>query len=179
MNGFFGKLPKPVVDGNNRPATGRPIEQRPLFDLLPEHGFEAKCLSTQLYFVCTVYFWLAALVLNRVGPVATIDDMELHHIGDTCDPQSRVGQGHCRDGAHSVSLLDCGVIGPIVEQPPFGGLAVVRPQALDVDQRALPRAVKVMLEGGNGDQVIIIHYRPRLASQAFSYDNAARQCLGA
>jgi hypothetical protein len=48
-------------------------------------------------------------------------------------------------------------IGTGMEQTPLRRLPILGPQPFDMNQGALSRAVKVMLEGGEGDEIFLFH----------------------
>ena len=46
-----------------------------------------------------------------------------------------------------------------MENSPFGGQAIFKPQLLDMDKRALPGAEQQMLQGGEHEEVVFaIHF---------------------
>ncbi|MCY1366295.1 hypothetical protein D9M69_531850 [compost metagenome] len=116
-----------------------------------------------------------ALILHGIGAFPVISSTELDHIGHAHNAQLRVEQGHGGNGAYTMTLLHLALVSALVEQAPFGGLPVFRPQSLDMNQCALARAVEVVLQGGQGDEIVVFHVCPLLALEVLAHADALGQ----
>lgn len=83
--------------------------------------------------------------------------MKLDHIGHAPQTQGGFFQGHGRHRPYTMSLFGERRIGPGMEQAPLGRLPVLGPEPLDMNQGALTRAVPVVLEGGEGNEIFLFH----------------------
>ena len=114
----------------------------------PEAGFEADGLAAELNFIGTVGFGAAAFVFDREESAVGVD---FDDVANTTQPvgvrPDREPTGYADAGAR---FAEAGVR-LFVERVAFGGGKVIRPQPLDVDKCALPRAVEVVLERGERD----------------------------
>ena len=122
-------------------TAGLPVEKDALPHSATEHCFQAQRLRAQLHLVCTVDLRAAALVLHRHGTLNTVFRPELDDVRHPNKAQFRAGQRHCGNRAYSMTALHPRSVGTIMQQSSFGGMAVFGPQTLDVNQRALTRAV--------------------------------------
>lgn len=53
--------------------------------------------------------------------------------------------------------LGGGLVSPAVQDVPLGREPIVRPRPLDVDERALPLAEQQVLQGAEGDEIVVGH----------------------
>ena len=94
--------------------------------------------------------WAAPACTRRAGRFAPLrrDD-----VGDAEQAELETVHGHAR----RVRALGPGgrlpAVGLLVQDVPLGGEAILRPEPLDVDQRALPLAVEQVLEGGDRQEI--------------------------
>ncbi len=63
-------------------------------------------------------------------------------------------QRHRRDDADAFAEFGAGLMDAVVEEVTFGGIAAVGPNAFNVNERALARAVDPVLQGGERDGFI-------------------------
>lgn len=120
-------------------------------------AFQTQGLSTELHFVGTVRLGTAALIFHRVRDSTRGRGMKLDHIGHAQQAQRGFFQGHGCHRPHPMSLFGEGRIGPGMEQAPLGRLPVLGPEPFDMNQGALTRAVPVVLEGGEWNEVVLFH----------------------
>jgi hypothetical protein len=96
---------------------------------------------------------LAALVFDREGPQRPA--REFDDVGDAGDAERQRAQRQPAHDPHARPALGPARIDPLVQDAALGGGAVLRPQALDMDQRALPRPEQLMLQRRQRDQRIL------------------------
>jgi hypothetical protein len=99
-------------------------------------------------------FGLPAFVFHWVGaPGAGLAFVQFDHIGDAGNAEPCGSQRHA--GHATYAAPDFGFFGmhSFMCNAPFGGCDIFRPLLFDVDQRALPRAEEVVLEGGERDEI--------------------------
>jgi hypothetical protein len=81
--------------------------------------------------------------------------VELDEIGHTGDAEFRVKQGHRRDDPYAFAEFGAVLMGAVMEDAAFGGVAAFSPKAFEVNERALARAVHPVLEGGERDGFVV------------------------
>ena len=95
------------------------------------------------------------LVFDRIGLPHSAVAAQFDDIGDTGYPKGEGADWHRRDHPRIAASIVPGLLAALVEDPPFGSEQILRPQALHMDQRALPRAVEVVLERREGDEIVL------------------------
>jgi hypothetical protein len=95
-------------------------------------------------------FWLAALVFDQKESAIAVkfDDVGL-------TPQAETAGDERQSSRHAYSRAGLGrpFVRPFMQNASLGGEKILLPKPLNVDQSALPFAVKQMLKGGDGKQV--------------------------
>ena len=118
-------------------------------DRLAPHLFQAERLRAQLNAVAVVALGPPALVLDGqrrfAGP--PLDD-----VGDAVKPQLEAAQGQGPSRQRLGPPGRSAAVGLFVQKGPLGGVPILRPQPLDVDERALALAIEQVLQGGDRQQ---------------------------
>jgi hypothetical protein len=120
-----------------------------LLKLYPKHLFQTNSLGAKLKFLVSALSMLSRLVLDRIRGIT----VELHDIrpAGKVQPLGPDRQGplhsHARFGARSR------LIHALMHIASAHGVNVLVPDVLKVDQRALARAVAVVLQGGDHDRL--------------------------
>jgi len=96
----------------------------------------------------------AALIFHRHWPRRFADIFD--HIGPPGDPKRPGAQCHAAFRAHAWPGFRPARIHPLVQQAACGGGAILGPDLLDMDQRALPRAEHIVLEGRERDEGVFV-----------------------
>lgn len=105
-------------------------------------------------FVCAVGLGAAALVLHGVGARRLRRAVQLHDIGDAGKAEAARHDLQAAHGALCWPRFMAGFVHALVHHLALGGEAILRPDALDMDQRALARAIKPMLERRERDEIV-------------------------
>lgn len=147
-----------VVEHHVEPPVGFAVEDHAGRHRRVEHLLEAEGLRAELNGIGGVGFGAAAFVFDREGvPRAIRLAVKLHDVGDAVDAE-RVGVERERAGdAEVAARFGAGFVGAFVEDAALGGARVLRPKALDVDERALARAEREVLQGGERKGVGLGH----------------------
>src|SRR6202034_2803339 len=74
------------------------------------------------------------------GGFAVRAGAKFDQIGDAGNVQARAGKRQRRDPAHAAALARTRLMGHVVQDTPLGGEAVLRPNALDMDECGLAQA---------------------------------------
>ena len=97
-----------------------------------------------------VGFGVPALVFDGIGAAAVeFDDIRL---ADKSQAQGTKGKIP-RDAGIAAGFMPGGM-DMVVGEAPLGREAVLAPNLLDMDQRALPLAIQQVLQGGKGQEII-------------------------
>jgi len=140
-----------VVEGNRLALLRLAVEQRAFRHRLAEHLLQAEGLRAELHFVGAMRLRTAALVFDRVGRIA----MEFDGIRLAVKAMDEGAQREPAQDADARAAVWPAAVDPLVHQPPLGGGAVLRPELLHMDQRALPRAEQVVLQGRHRHQRVL------------------------
>jgi hypothetical protein len=136
------------------------VEQGALGHGRGKHFLETQRLGAELHLIGAMGLRPAALVLDRIGPPALAFASQLDHVGDAGDAERGRADRHAlHDPALAAARLPR-LVAPLVQNAPLGGQQVLGPQALDVDQRALPRAEQIVLQRREGDEVGVDQRHP-------------------
>ena len=133
------------------------VEQGTAWHGLTAHGLQAQRLCAQLHLVGAMCLGATPLVFDRKSLLAALRLAKLDHVGHACQTKLGMGQRQRADTAHPRPPLCAPRIHPLMQDPPLSGLRVLDPQLLQMDQCALPRAVQVVLQGGEGNGVHVQH----------------------
>ena len=98
--------------------------------------------AQKLHLVCAVRLRAAAFVFDRIGHAAP----QLDNVGNS---GHAVGRGPYLDrtqNAQTGAGFPLPAIDAVMQHPPFGGEPVFGPQAFDMDQGELARAVEPVLQ---------------------------------
>ena len=79
--------------------------------------------------------------------------MNLHDVADAGDPECFRGNIQVAENGAGRAVLIRALVGFLVEKLPLRREAVLRPDLLIMDKRALARAIEQVLERGEGDGV--------------------------
>jgi hypothetical protein len=122
-------------------------------DFRLEHFLKAKRLGADLNFVGAMGFGFAAFVFDRCdGRRRPKIAATFHDVADAGNAiLFRGNMKMPQDGAAGAVFVGA-FVGFLVKELPLCREAILRPDLLVVDQRALPRAVEPVLERGEGDQ---------------------------
>ena len=99
--------------------------------------------------------------------------MKLDHIGlpGETEPEGAEAESSC--GTEISTRLGTKLMYFLVHDAPFGGQAVLIPELLDVDERALPFTEEQMLERGEWDEVVFgVHAKKQV--QRFTVQKLGR-----
>ena len=113
-------------------------------------------MGAELHLVGAVRLGPAQLVLDRERHRPARRAVQLDQIGDADQAQGRGAQRHAGDAAHALALLLRRLVHPVVREASLGGQRILGPDPLDVNQRALPRAIQPVLQRGDGDEVVFV-----------------------
>ena len=156
------------VKGDVQPPPRLAVEDRPGGDRHLQHLLQAHCLRAELDLVGAMRLRPTALVLHgerrpaprrirqgRARRVVVADAAELHPVGDARDAQPARDETKRRRQAHVAPRLVLAAVDPLVQDAPRRRERVLRPDALHVDERALPPAEHGVLQGGKRHQILI------------------------
>jgi hypothetical protein len=149
-NRLFAQLPETDIEIDGLPAPFLPIKQGPAFYLHSQHLFKTERLSTKLHLVAAIAFRLASLVLDREDRAVR---MEFHDIGLAAQTKPMRADREGTYGTYPPLPHFFPTIRPLVQYPAFGSEPVFDPDLFDMDQGALARAVQIVLQGGEHDEV--------------------------
>ena len=108
-----------------------------------EHFLKADCLSTELDFISTVGLGFAAFVFDRQHGVILLELNDVALAGET---EFERADRHAASDADAGTGFIRSVMRAFVKCAAFGREAVLGPRLLDMDERALARAVEPVLE---------------------------------
>ncbi len=148
--GFLRYQPEPLVEHHGMSASIFAVKKCALGNDDGKHFLQAQGLSAKLHFVAAVLFGPAAFIFDRKNQTVVV---KLHHIGLPAQSQAL---GADRQGPHGAdpALLDpFSAVGPFMEKSPFGGVTVLGPDLLGMDQGALAGAIQIMLQCREHDVV--------------------------
>ena len=121
-------------------------------DACLEHFLQAEGLGAELDFVRPMGFGLAALILD--GKNASVVP-KFHYITLAGDAERKGADGEAALNAHArASLGLVGIVGALVEDASGGSEEVLLPDLLQMNQRTLPRAKEIMLQGREGKELV-------------------------
>ena len=93
-------------------------------------------------------FGTAALILDgNEGAVL----MDFNDIANAAQAVGIRPDGEAAGNAHTRAALAESGVRLLVERVAFGSRVVLRPESLNMNERALPRTIQVVLESGEGD----------------------------
>jgi len=166
--GNFGFAPEGVIEGDVETMPRCSVEQRSIGHLYLEHFLQADGLSAKLNFIAVLALWPPALVLDRKGlPEACYirkadsffgHAMELHHVCDSRQSEAERPERKAPRNPDIAPGLCSSLVDAVVQVLPLDGKSIVRPELLNVDQRALPLAEHQMLQCRQLQQsIFVIH----------------------
>ena len=133
-----------------------------------QHLFQAQGLGTKLNHVAMTRLWATSFVFDREGHVATLSagnghplgflttrQMKLDHVSNAREAQSKRAKGQIPSNENPVLFFALALMNPVMKQRPLGREAIVAPHALQVDKRALALAEGQMLQGRDGQRVLL------------------------
>lgn len=144
------------IEGNVVAALDGAVEDRAGGNRLAKHFLQAERLGAELNGVGGLVFGAAALVLDgerlpgAVGLAVELDDVG-HAVEAECGGLQRQGAYD----AQVAAALAAGFMGFVVEHAALGGEAIFGPLAFDVDERALARAEREVLQGGERKRGVV------------------------
>ena len=144
------------IEGDFVAALGGAVEDRASGNRPADHLLETERLGAKLDGVGRLVLGATALVFDGerlpgvVGLAVELDDVG-HAMEAECGGLQRQGS---RD-AQVAAGLAAGFMGLVMKHATLGGEAVLGPLALDVDERALPRAEREVLQGGERKRGIV------------------------
>ena len=144
---------KPASKGDRVASAGLAVKQGAFRHLAAEHLLQADRLGAELNLVGAMCLGFAAFVLDREGARRTAGEFD--DVGDTRDAERQRAQRQPAHDPHPRPALWPARIDPLMQDAALGGGAVLRPQAFDMDQGALPRAEQLMLQRRQWDQRIL------------------------
>ena len=167
LGSLSGQLAQAGIETHIQPPARLPVKQRPRRHGGAQHLLQAHRLRAELHPIRVVALGLAAFVLHgerHAVPGAELRVLsaegrrrrpELDHVGFAEQPE--LARPHRRSAlrAATVAALRPPGVGPLVQVPALDGELVLRPEPLDMNQRALPRAIQQMLQGGDGEKLIV------------------------
>lgn len=80
--------------------------------------------------------------------------VEFDHVALAGEAENQRAYGQAVGDADAGTRFVRCIVGAVVEDSALGGELVLRPSLLEVDEGALARAKKVMLQGGDGEQLV-------------------------
>jgi hypothetical protein len=132
------------------------IEDRARRDRLAEHFFEADRLGAELDGVDRVDFWAAPLILDgKWLPRPIRLAVEFHNVGDAVETEHGGLQRQTAGDAEITAALTASLVRFVVQHTALRGEAVLGPLLLDVDERALARAEREVLQRRERDGKIV------------------------
>ena len=143
---FRNERAQAVINGHRRAAAGLPVEQAPLRNAGLERFLKTDRLRGELDFVGSVLFGFAPLVFHHHNPPVPV---ELDNIADAMQSESLAAHRKPARDPHTRTRFVRPVMRAVVHRAPLGGETVLRPLAVQVDQRALPLAKEQVLERGD------------------------------
>ena len=151
-----GRRTESGIEGNVVAALDGAVEDRASGNRLAEHFLQAERLGAELNGVGGLVFGAATFVLDGEGlPRAVGLAVKLDDVGHAVEVECG---GLQRQGAHDAQVaaaLAAGFVGLVVEHAALGGEAVLGPLALDVNERALARAEREVLQGGERKRGVV------------------------
>jgi hypothetical protein len=79
--------------------------------------------------------------------------MKFHDIGFAAQAEPTGAQQKPRGDFDGAAFFTGPTVGFFMQQSPFGGVLVFRPDLLQMDQRTLPGAIEVMLQSRKRDEI--------------------------
>ena len=175
----LGQAPQLVVEADLDAPARLAVEQRALGNGAPGHLLETQSLRAELRLVGAMRLGLAALEFDGIGRLDVARAMELDDVGDAGEAEPARGERHGGDAADAARIAGAGLVRPRMQHTPLGGEAVLLPHPLDMDERRLPQAIDGVLDGGDGDGVVLhraFPIRPQPSEQLVDGD-AVRQAF--
>ena len=74
--------------------------------------------------------------------------MKLHHVRDACQAKALRGQPKCRREMDVPTRLAATPVNALMQLPTSGSEEVLAPDALNMNERTLPRAEQIVLQRG-------------------------------
>ncbi len=96
-------------------------------------------------------------VFHGIGSPCAAAKPEFHHIRLAADAQAQGAQRQVRHKTNLAARCAFSTVGMLVHEPPLGCVAVFLPDLLQVNQRALPGALGIVLQCGKGHKIRFIH----------------------
>lgn len=150
---FEGEGAQRGVEGNFCAASAFAVEELAAKDAAfgaLEDLLEADRLAAELDLVGLVGLRLSALVLDG-DDVSAVPDF--NYIAEAGEAVALGLDGEAASDANAGARLAGTVVSIIVKYASLRRAATLGPLALDMDERALPRTVEVVLQRGQGDEV--------------------------
>jgi len=145
--GLTRRIAQCSIEDDLRPPLPFPVEEKPLSDVRIEHFLQAKRLGAQLDTIGIVRLWFPAFVFHRDDPPVAV---ELDDIALSGELQTLTQDRKSPRDPHSRPRFIGSIVSPLVQDGTLHGEAVLRPNLLQVDERALALAEEEVLEGGEG-----------------------------
>ena len=149
----FHELFQLAIELDLRPPVAFAVIERAAGHLDPEHFLQAKRLRAELHLVGSMGFRFAPLVLHRQNPAVGVEFDDVTLAGNS---QPQRAHRHPAGDPDARARLVRAVVSPGVHDFSLGGEFVFRPSLLDMDQRALPRAIQPVLERGDGNELVLV-----------------------
>ncbi len=122
--------------------------------LSTRHLLEAQRLRCNLQVVVSLPTPRSVFVLHRERtPVGR----EFHEVGLADEAEPVTPERHASFDTNRTVPFRSGFIHQTVDRPSAGGIQILRERLLDVNQRALARAIAPVLQGRNRHQIAIAH----------------------
>jgi hypothetical protein len=155
--GSFGACPECGIEHDIGSPAVRPIVECSVLDYHVEHLFEADRLRAELNTVRIVGFWSSPFVFDghHTRASAANPSVKFDHVSLATKAEAKGAQCEATRDAQSVPRLPRPRIGALVEVSPFYGESVLRPEPLDVNERALPLTEDEMLERRKREKLIL------------------------
>ncbi len=145
---------------HNASAPLSAIKDRRFGDGRSQHFLKANGLRADLHGVgLGMSVRRAFFVFHGVGPPCAAATPEFHHIRLAADAQADGAQRQVRHKTDLAARRAFPAVGMLVHEPTLGGMAVFLPDLFQVDQRALPGAIGIVLQCGKRHKVRFVHGR--------------------
>jgi hypothetical protein len=151
--GCGGEHAQSSIEGDRLAPPDLAIKQGTLAHFAAEHLLQADRLGAELHLVGPVRLGLSALVFDREGSRRAA--RKFNDVGQSGDAERQRAQRQPAHDPNARPALGPPRIDPLMQDAALGSGAVLRPQALDMDQGALPRAEQLMLQRRQRDQRIL------------------------
>jgi hypothetical protein len=136
------------------PSPAPPVKQGTLPDVPLEHFFQAYGLRAQLNAILVGRLASPTFVLYGKGTPYLAFPVKFHHIRPAAHSQHRGTQQESGDDFQIAAHFHPAAVRPFMQKSALSRSPVFRSCHLHVDQRALPRAIGVMLQGGKLDKIV-------------------------